>query len=137
MLIEIWERLRGYDKWTQTEATIRSSDLEDVDVGIPSGSYCPDRTIDEWQSFCDIAWTDASGTQHTAEYSVSEDSPLFQLYEGQKVILRYNPADPDHYYLRGVLRSKVLSTLKWRVVPALGIVLFLFLLLFHIAFCSH
>jgi hypothetical protein len=25
MLIEIWERLRGYDKWIQTEATVQSS----------------------------------------------------------------------------------------------------------------
>jgi hypothetical protein len=30
MLIEIWERLRGYDKWVQTEAKIESSNLEEV-----------------------------------------------------------------------------------------------------------
>jgi len=32
MLIEIWEHLRGYDKWIQTEATIQSSDLAEVDL---------------------------------------------------------------------------------------------------------
>jgi hypothetical protein len=29
MLIEIWERLRGYDKWIKTEATVQSSELVD------------------------------------------------------------------------------------------------------------
>ena len=28
MLIEIWERPHGYDKWVQTEAKIESSDVE-------------------------------------------------------------------------------------------------------------
>jgi hypothetical protein len=30
MLIEIWERLRGYDKWVQTEAKVESSQVEET-----------------------------------------------------------------------------------------------------------
>jgi hypothetical protein len=33
MLIELWEHLRGYDKWIQTEATIQSTDLAEVELG--------------------------------------------------------------------------------------------------------
>ena len=86
MLIEIWERLRGYDKWIQTEATIKSSDLEEVEVGGANSRYYIDQPIDEWGSFCEIVWTDASGKLHTAEYEVSENSPLFQLYDGTFVV---------------------------------------------------
>jgi len=29
MLIKLWERIRGYDRWVQTDATIESSAMED------------------------------------------------------------------------------------------------------------
>ena len=107
MLIEIWERLRGCDKWTQTEATIKSSDLEEVEVGsFRYNRFSHSEKVDEWQSTSVLAWTDASGKSHTAEYAVSEDSPLFQLCDGQTVPIRYNPANPEQFYLRGVLASK-------------------------------
>jgi hypothetical protein len=126
MLIEIWERLRGYDKWTQTEATIRSSDLKEVEVGRSRARrYSDSEPIYEWQSICVLAWTDAFGKSHTAEYTVSENSPLFQLYDGQKTTIRYNPANPEQFYLRGVLGSKLVSAFKWKVVPALGFLLFI------------
>jgi hypothetical protein len=32
MQTEFWERLRGYDKWMPTEATVKSSRLADVQV---------------------------------------------------------------------------------------------------------
>lgn len=136
MLIEIWERLRGYDKWIQTEATIKSSDLEEVEVGGANSRYYIDQPIDEWGSFCEIVWTDASGKLHTAEYEVSENSPLFQLYDGQTIIIRYNPTYPDLYYIRGVLRSKIISAFKYRVVPAIFIVLIVLVLFLRIVVCT-
>jgi hypothetical protein len=128
MLIEIWERLRGYDKWTQTEATIKSSDLKEVEVGRSRTTRFSDsEPIYEWQSICVLAWTDALGNPRTSEYAVSENSPLFQLYDGQTVTIRYNSAKPEQFYLRGVLGSKLVSALKWKVVPALFFVIFILL----------
>jgi len=67
------------------------------------------------------------GKSHAAEYTVSENSPLFQLYDGQTAAIRYNPSNPEQFYLRGVLGSKLMSALKWKVVPALFFVIFILL----------
>jgi len=110
MLIEIWERLRGYDKWIQTEATIKSSDLEDLGFGsfrtFRNDKSCRMGLNDQWQSKCLISWTDASGIPRTGSYAVSERSPLFHLYEGKTVSIRYNPACPEKYYLRELFWHK-------------------------------
>jgi hypothetical protein len=122
MLIEAWERLRGYDKWIQTEATIKSSQLDEVEVArVRTSRYGDDEPIMEWQSTCSLAWTDNTGRTRTADYEVSESSSLFQLYDGQTETIRYNPANPDEYYIRDLLRDKVVSTLKWKVGPARGV----------------
>jgi hypothetical protein len=125
MLIEIWERLRGYDKWLQTEATIKSSELAEVWVATdpddrggknkPSGA-----AIKEWRSTCSLAWSDAASQPHKAQFEVSDNSPLFQLYEGQAVTIRYNPANPGEFYLPGVLKSKVMSAIKWTAYTVLA-----------------
>jgi hypothetical protein len=120
MLIEIWERLRGYDKWIQTEATIRSSELAEVEV--VESTRGQDASVDEWHSIDELAWTGQDSRQYTGEYEVSENSPLFQLYDGQTVTVRYNPDRPGEFYLRGVLRSKVISTIKWKIIPALFVI---------------
>lgn len=118
MLIEIWEKLRGYDKWTQVDARIQSSNLDEVQVmAVPDG-YGRVQTADEWQSTCGISWTDSTGKEHKAEYKVSENSPLFQLYDGQTIAIRYNPANPDKFYQRDVSRAKLMMTLKWTIAPA-------------------
>jgi hypothetical protein len=110
MLIELWERLRGFDKWTQTQAKIKSSNLAEVEIGkIPTsilGSWGSFEAIVEWQSTCLVTWTEASGKSHEAEFKVAENSPLFQLYDGQTVTIRYNPANPDQFHLRGLLGSR-------------------------------
>jgi hypothetical protein len=130
MLIEIWERLRGYDKWLETDATIQSSRLTDVEVGEIRGRGGPRRPVIASESDCTIAWTDANGEKHTAVYEVFEDSPLYQLYEGQTVTIRYNPADPDQFYLRGVLRSQIVTRFSWRLLPLLAILVYLLFFLF-------
>jgi Protein of unknown function (DUF3592) len=111
MLIEIWERLRGYDKWTKTEATVQSSELVDrlADPRKTKGVW---RLLlsypwGAWQSNCSIGWTDASGAPHIAKYAAAENSALYQKYEGQRVSIRYNPANPGDYYLRELLLQRV------------------------------
>ncbi len=118
MFIELWERLRGYDKWIETEATIESSELEDNEVArvYSRGRSAP---IVKSQSVCVVGWTDASGKTHTARYAATEGTPLYQLLDGEKTTIRYNPEDPDQFYIRDLLKSKIDITLRWKVGPLL------------------
>ncbi|MGD0938938.1 MAG: DUF3592 domain-containing protein [Terracidiphilus sp.] len=101
MLIEIWERLRGYDKWTQTEATVESS-VEQKDTVVYRGNK-----FDEYSSNDVIVWKDAQGEKQYADFTVQENSPLFQLIDGNSVSIRFNPAKPDEFYYRDLLRERV------------------------------
>ena len=102
MLIEIWERLRGYDKWIETEATIEST----AEVFF---SPYPTTHTDNW---CDhvILWTDSSGEQHRAPLRARELSPFFQLVEGSTFTIRFNPAHPEEYYHRSLLQRDIRRT---------------------------
>jgi len=125
MLIEIWERWRGYDKWIETEAKIDSSDLSEAEVA-SFRDRCGEDHIDyEWESTCWIRWADTEGKEHKNFYEVWEDSPLYQLYDGQSVTIRYNPVNADDFYIRGVLRSQVITTVKWKILPAAAALAFL------------
>ncbi len=119
MLIEIWEHLRGYDKWVEAEATIESAQLIDRLTRRPKPpwwrwlSYV-DLLVNPWQANCAIAWTDAGGARYLGSYAVCEKDPLFQKYEGQRVSIRYNPANPEQYYLlEGASRRALFSLLNW------------------------
>jgi hypothetical protein len=138
MLIEIWERLRGYDKWIQTEATILSSELIEPLIESPRDENIIQQNpiknpFVQWLSKCSIRWTDRSGASHTANYSVSEGSQLFLLYDGQTVSIRYNPVNPDEYYIqllsKNMKRMVLLSSIYifCMVVP----IIFLAISLFH------
>ena len=129
MLAKLWEHLHGYDRWVPAEATIESSELAKIEVG-PAAGKGAKQPLTEWRSFCTISWVDPDGRKHTARFEVGESSPLFQLYDGQTVGIRYNPGAPDEFYLPGVRKSKVISTLKWwtlTVLVALILLLFLFI----------
>jgi hypothetical protein len=95
MLIEIWERLRGYDKWVQAEARVELSKVEKR-----KDSYSG------WVATNVISWKDLSGATRIANFSVSGDSPLYQLIGGETVTIRYNPANPDKYYFHDLLQSR-------------------------------
>jgi hypothetical protein len=119
MLTEIRNRLHGYDKWIQTDATILSSELAEPDAGLE----CNEKRSNpgspfQWHSTCTIGWTDVSGITHKGSYTISELSPLFQLYEGQIVPIRYNPACPGEYYLRELCIYKATSTIKGMLLIA-------------------
>ena len=107
MLIEIWERLRGYNKWIQAEAKIESSNLEKVKAYDINGNQT---TISE--SDDKLVWTDKMGQRQSAEFCVPDDSPLYQFIGGETVTIRYNPANPKEFYYRDLLRSKVHTAFK-------------------------
>jgi hypothetical protein len=103
MFLEIWERLRGYDKWVETQATIESSDVTATPYTTRSG-----RAVGYTYDAGDvITWSDASGEKQYATFEADEGSPLFQLVGGESVTIRYDPAHPDQFYYRELLRSRV------------------------------
>jgi hypothetical protein len=101
MLIEIWERLRGYDKWVQTNAVVCRSATEQVEH---QGRYGPYFTTEAGDV---IEWTDPTGEKQYADFNVPEGSKLFQLITGDTVDIRYNPAKPDDFYYRELLQLRV------------------------------
>jgi hypothetical protein len=111
MLIEIWERLRGYDKWVEADATIESSDP----------TIYQSRGHDYSHSDDVIVWTDTAGDKHRAPFTVQVDSPLFQLVQDSKISIRYNPVDPEEFYFRELLQTRVRRVVSTTAVAALTI----------------
>jgi hypothetical protein len=107
MFLELWERLRGYDKWVQTQATIERSDVTTTTYTTRS-----DEDLVVHDAGDVITWSDPSGEKQYATFDVEEGSPLFQLVGGDSVTIRYDPARPDRFYYRDLLRSRVKSACK-------------------------
>jgi hypothetical protein len=101
MLIDIWERLRGYDKWVQTNAVVCRSGTEKVEH---QGRYGPYFTTEAGDV---IEWTDPTGEKQYADFNAPEGSKLFQLTTGDTVEIRYNPAKPDDFYYRELVQLRV------------------------------
>jgi hypothetical protein len=101
MFIEIWERLRGYDKWFETTATIESSKEQKI---VTQGRYGP---IESFESDDLITWTDNHGEKQYAGFTADENVKLFQLIDGETVRIRYNPSQPDEFYYRDLLEDRV------------------------------
>ena len=97
MLIELWEKLRGYDKWVETTATVESS--EESTYQVKGGEVSESSDV--------LMWTDGQQTRHRTSFTVDEDSPLYQLVDGSTIQIRYNPADPEENYIRELLQTRV------------------------------
>jgi hypothetical protein len=104
MSIKLWERLRGYDRWIQTEATVESSNVEEIIDGFDPRS---ETTTSTRHGYEELVWNDGSGIVWKREVDVGEDSPLFQLYDGKSVTIRLNPTSPGECYVRELLRDHV------------------------------
>jgi Protein of unknown function (DUF3592) len=125
MLIEIWERLRGYDKWVQTEATVESSSIEktpQLSRGA-SVSYA-------YSSGDVLVWIDRQGAKQYADFNVPEGSVLYQLIGGERVQIRYNPNEPEKYYFPELLKSRVRAVVNGIKVAFLLLLLPLLAVLF-------
>ncbi len=100
MLIEFWERLHGYDQWIETQAKIKSSTEKTTEEYYRGQKYEIRSSDDE------LVWTDTQGAEHSADFGVPEDSPLFQLIGGETVTIRYDPKNPDCFFYPDLLRSR-------------------------------
>jgi hypothetical protein len=130
MLIELFAHLRGYDKWMPAVATVQSTTLSRVgDVGKDKSKL---RLALGWESVCKIRWQDQNQTEHTAVFQAFEESPLYQLCEGDTVNIQFNPAKPSEYYMPGLIQSGLKRTWKLTVyvlmliVLGIGLIVFLF-----------
>lgn len=122
MLIELWESLRGYNKWIPTSATVQSSALSADAFGTSSGDRSKSERVVAWQSTCRIVWQDQQHNQHSGTFEAFEESPLYQLCDGDKVSIRFNPDKPAQFYLPGLLQSKLARTWKLAVFAVLALV---------------
>jgi hypothetical protein len=68
-----------------------------------------------------IVWTDTAGDKHRAPFTVQVDSPLFQLVQDSKISIRYNPVDPEEFYFRELLQTRVRRVVSTTAVAALTI----------------
>ncbi len=129
MLIEIWERLRGYDKWIQVDARIESSNLEEIKHYDRYGEPEPS----SWESDDEIVWTDKTGLEQRADFRVPEESPIYQLIDGAIVTIRYNPTSPEEFYYRELLRTRVHTAFKLTLICVCLIGFFLLFITLFIA----
>jgi hypothetical protein len=114
VLIEVWEHLRGYSNWTPTRATVESSTPSEIAFGRNAAKQSV-----AWQSVCKIGWLDQNRLPHTAEFEAFEESPLFQLCDGDTVEIRFNPRKPDQFYLPGLIQSRLAKALKLTIFAVL------------------
>jgi hypothetical protein len=135
MLIEFWESLCGYDKWTPTNATVESSNYVDVKVkswdNSRDGMERPETTVSQVTSV--ITWTDEAKKLYRSQYTVTEPSQLFGKYSGDTVPIRYNPANPHDFYLRELREFEMYSMLKKVLLVIVGIAISIYLLLRHMS----
>jgi Protein of unknown function (DUF3592) len=123
MTTKLWEHLRGYDKWIETTATFESADLEKTPHTDRGGNVTY-----TWASFDTIVWTDQTGTTHRADFRVPDDSPIYQLVDGNTATIRYNPANPDRFYYPDLLRARIATTLRRAGLIFLGLAFLLVLM---------
>lgn len=117
MLIELWERLRGYDKWVQTEARVATVQ----EVRKLMGRRYADLPPDIRRSADLVVWFDRDGDAHCGAIVAHDTSPLYQLLGGETIGIRYNPAAPDRYYCRELWSSWAKHLAKALALGLLGL----------------
>ena len=102
MLIEIWERLRGYHHWTQAEAKIEFVKEEHTyhDKSGKELHYT-------YKTGECLVWTDARGAARQATLKPRGNDPKYQFADEEMATIRYNPANPEQYYFRKLSEMRV------------------------------
>jgi hypothetical protein len=102
MLMEMWEWLRGYHKWTQAEANIEFLKEEHLYHESSGGELHYSRITGER-----LVWTDARGQKHYAPLKPFGDAPEQEFADGETLAIRFNPAHPEQYYCRRLSGMRV------------------------------
>lgn len=101
MLMAIWEWLRGYRKWTQTQA--QTVFLKEETLFHREGKDLHYSHVTSAR----LVWTDSHGGSHYTILKQYGDPPKYPLTEGETVDLRYNPANPMQFYSRRLSEMKI------------------------------
>lgn len=109
-------------------ATVKSSVLARVDLDAERQTANAKKPAIGWKSNCTISWNDQNGSEHTAMFEAFEESPLYQLVDGDEVGIRFNPLEPAEFYLPGLLDSKLAQAWKTGVFTVLIILVCIALL---------
>lgn len=92
MLIELWEKIRGYDKWIRTEAKLGQSEFE------RTAYRRKEERLYAYRFEQCLEWVDQQGQSRSARFRVPDGSLLFPRSDGDRVVIRYDPANPENYY---------------------------------------
>ncbi len=117
MLIKIWERIRGIDKWPETTATVTS-------VNYYSASKAGD--------LADVGfrYRDAKGEDHYGSYTVDSMTSLYNINADDTFSVWYNPKKPDQNFsdeIEGTANRRLLI-----ILSAVGMLLLVAIsLVFH------
>jgi hypothetical protein len=123
MLIELYESLCGYDRWIETNATVTSTSVEEKRHMDRYG-----RTYSTSNSGDVLIWTDRGGRERRGFFRVPDGSPLYSLLGGETIPIRYNPAQPDQFYMRALLESRLNRAAKQMVAVAVFLAILVLLL---------
>lgn len=117
MWLTVWEKLRGYDKWIEAEATVET----------PAPLRLPDAEQGDSSAWAGeiLVWTDRSGNRQSADFVVPDDCTLYQKVSGDTLVIRYDPRNPGRFYFRQLHRVRIRTTVKRVLIAAsiLGLVI--------------
>ena len=106
------------DRWAETDARVIETRVRDLDVlGEPSATNSRSQSVYS-EAVLRISWTDEQGVSHFGQFLAPEESPYFQLIEGDAVPISYNSSMPDEFSIRGLARDQAASAAK-KIVFAL------------------
>jgi hypothetical protein len=112
LILEFWERLRGFDQWPLTEGKVRSSAVHRTTLRGKGG-----RLVDSWRTVLEVEWTDPDGLQRTRKIGLRAVSSDFNSIGSTNLSVRYKPTDYSKFFVREELRQKVLrQTMIWLAV---------------------
>jgi hypothetical protein len=131
MMTKLWERLLGYDKWIETTATFEAADVQKTPHHSRDGSVSYTYT-----SFDTILWADQSGATHRADFKVPDDSPIYQMVDGNQATIRYDPTQPDRFYYPDLFRTRIATVLQRIGYTILFLVILTLFIALHI-WLSH
>ena len=105
-------------RWVETKARVIESRVRDLDVlGEPSPPASKSKAVYS-DAVIRVSWTDEQGLAHYGEFVAPEESPLFQLIEGDAVPITYNSSLPNEFSVRGLARDQAVSAVKKIVFAA-------------------
>lgn len=132
MLIDLYESLCGYDRWIETNATVTSASVEEKQHVDRYG-----RTYTTSSSGDVLIWRDANGRERRGFFRVPDGSPLYSLLGGETIPIRYNPTQPDQFYMRALLESRLNRAAKQMLAFAIGLAIFVILFWFRMKRMPH